>query len=74
MKPRFLNDTNLAEAIGMSRSWVRVQRYKRRHNLPHILNIDEVMIGSSPRYHVEDVETFIQSLAPANQNGETNNG
>ena len=68
MEPKFLNDTAVAEAVCMSPSWVRVQRYKRRKGIPHTLNIDPVMIGSSPRYRVEDVEAFIKGLCPANDN------
>mgnify|MGYP000038220784 CR=1 FL=1 len=68
MEPIFLNDSAVAETVCMSPSWVRVQRYKRRNGLPHTLNIDPVMIGSSPRYRVEDVEAFIKELTSANEN------
>lgn len=74
MEPIFLNDSAVAETVCMSPSWVRVQRYKRRKGLPHTLNIDPVMIGSSPRYRMEDVEAFIEGLDPANDNGGQSNG
>ena len=74
MEPKFLNDTAVAEAVCMSPSWVRVERHKRRKGLPHTLNIDPVMIGSSPRYRMEDVEAFIEGLDPANDNGGPSNG
>ena len=74
MEPKFLNDTAVAEAVCMSPSWVRVERHKRRKGLPHTLNIDPVMIGSSPRYRMEDVEAFIEGLNPANDNGGPSNG
>ena len=74
MEPIFLNDSAVAETVCMSPSWVRVQRYKRRNGLPHTLNIDPVMIGSSPRYRMEDVEAFIEGLNPANDNGGPSNG
>ena len=74
MEPIFLNDSAVAETVCMSPSWVRVQRYKRRNGLPHTLNIDPVMIGSSPRYRMEDVEAFIEGLDPANDNGGQSNG
>ena len=64
------NDGGLASELSMSTSWVRQQRFKRNHNLPHILNIDPVMVGTSPRYRVEDVEAFIRSLSPCNENAE----
>ena len=68
MKHILLNDTALAAMVGMSNSWIRVQRYIRRRGLPHILNIDPTMVGTSPRYRIEDVEAFIEGLAPANNN------
>ena len=71
---RLVGDTKLASLLAMSNSWVRVERHKRRKGLPHVLNIDPVMIGSSPRYRTEDVEEFISGLIPANQNGGQNNG
>jgi len=70
----FLNDKTLALAMCMSKSWVRVERHKRRKGLPHTLDIDPVMIGSSPRYRVEDVEAFIKGLCPANDNRGQFNG
>jgi hypothetical protein len=74
MELKFLNDTAIAETVCMSPSWVRVERHKRRKGLPHTLNIDPVMIGSSPRYRMEDVEAFIEGLNPANDNGGPSNG
>ena len=74
MEPIFLNDSAVAETVCMSPSWVRVQRYKRRKGLPHTLKIDPVMVGSSPRYRMEDVEAFIEGLNPANDNGGPSNG
>ena len=65
---QFLNDSAVAATVCMSKSWVRVERHKRRKGLPHTLNIDPVMIGSSPRYKIEDVEAFIEGLTSANEN------
>ena len=70
----FICDKELASRMAMSPSWVRVERHKRRKGIPHTLNIDPVMIGSSPRYRVEDVEAFIEGLIPANQNGGPSHG
>ena len=70
----FFDDHALAVTLSLSPSWVRGQRYKRRKGLPHTLDIDPVMIGSSPRYRIEDVEAFIKGLIPANQNGGQSNG
>ena len=71
---QFLNDTAVAETMCMSKSWVRVERHKRRNGLPHTLNIDPVMIGTSPRYRIEDVEAFIKGLDPVNNNGGPSHG
>lgn len=71
---RLIDDKAFAAHLSLSPSWVRVQRYKRRKGLPHTLNIDPVMIGSSPRYRMEDVEAFIEGLDPANDNGGQSNG
>ena len=68
-----IRDKELASRMAMSGSWVRGERHKRRKGLPHTLNIDPVMIGSSPRYRIEDVEAFIEGLVPANQNGGRSN-
>ena len=65
---RLVGDTTLASLLAMSNSWVRVERHKRRNGLPHTLNIDPVMVGSSPRYKIEDVEAFIEGLTSANEN------
>ena len=48
----------------MSRGWVRKQRFNRRHGLPHVFDIDPVMIGSVPRYRLEDVRAWIEALEP----------
>jgi hypothetical protein len=65
----FLSDADVAIWLRVSPSWVRVQRYNRRHGLSHKFNIDPVMIGSMPRYRHEDVVAWINSLSPANDVG-----
>jgi hypothetical protein len=64
MTKRLIKDSDIAETLSMSRSWVRGQRYLRRHSLPHILSIDPIMIGSNPRYRVEEFERVITELCP----------
>ena len=59
----FYNDNDIATRLNISSSWVRGQRHKRRHDQPHVLNIDPCYIGTSPRYAVAEVEAFIASLA-----------
>ena len=57
-----VDDKDIAEALCVSPSWVRKQRHFRRNNLPHVLNIDPVMIASMPRYRQSDVSDWITSL------------
>lgn len=66
-----IGDREIADLLSLSQSWVRVQRYKRRHKLPHLLTIDPVLIGSVPRYRIDDVNNWIKALVPANDNDET---
>ena len=61
-------DSKLAELLSLSYSWVRKQRWMRRGSQPHVLTIDPIMIGSAPRYRVSDVEAWLASLEPANDN------
>lgn len=58
----FLNDKDIAGALRLSSAWVRQQRFKRRHQIDHVLTIDPVMIGSSPRYRYEDFKDWQNSL------------
>lgn len=55
-------DKQVAQLINMSPSWVRSQRWKRKHNLDHSFTVDPIMIGTCPRYKQCDVENWIYSL------------
>ena len=68
MSVLFFGDKQIADILCLSISWVRKQRWLRRHGHPHILTLDPVMIGSVPRYCVEDVEAWLLSLRAANDN------
>ncbi len=57
-----LRDKDVASMIGMSASWVRVQRLKRRRGEGHSFQIDPVLIGSTPRYRKEEVLCWLRSL------------
>jgi len=57
-----INDADIAGMLGLSRSWVRKQRFDRRHGRPHALTIDPVMIGSAPRYRRSEVIRWVTSL------------
>ena len=61
-KPRLIGDAEVAKYFGMSTSWVRQQRYRRRQGLPHHLTIDPVMVGSLPRYRERDILAFLEGL------------
>lgn len=62
---RLIGDGEVAELLSMSRSWVRKQRFLRRRGLPHVFDIDPVLIGSVPRYRLEDVLAWIGALGIA---------
>jgi predicted DNA-binding transcriptional regulator AlpA len=65
MPPILICDKEVARLIGMSPSWVRVQRWKRRKKEDHVFTIDPILIGSSPRYKAEDINAWIASLEKA---------
>ncbi len=56
----FVDDQWIAERIGMKVSTIRSQRFKRRHGLPHWLDLDPVMIGSKPRYRLSSALEWLQ--------------
>lgn len=62
----FLRDKEIAIDLGMSVSWVRVQRHRRRTGKEHVLSIDPIFIGSSPRYRLEDYEAWKLTLGSKN--------
>ena len=63
IEPAFYNDRDIAQRLNLSPSWVRGQRHKRSHGLPHILTLDPRYIGSCPRYVAVEVESFIAAIA-----------
>ena len=67
-KNPLLSDAAIADRLSMSRSWVRQQRLLRRRGEPHFLTIDPVMIGTSPRYRVEDLDALLNEVFVANDN------
>jgi hypothetical protein len=62
IEPAFYTDKDIARRLNLSPSWVRGQRHKRTHGLPHILDLDPRYVGSCPRYVKEEVEAFIAKL------------
>ena len=61
-RSRLVDDAYIAKRLSMSISFIRKQRFLRRRGLPHVFDIDPVMIGSSPRYPLEDVDAWIAAL------------
>lgn len=65
IEPQFYTDKDIARLLCLSPSWVRVQRHKRKHGLEHVLSVDPIHIGSSPRYIKTQVDALIASLMGA---------
>ena len=59
-----IRDRDVANLTSMSASWVRGQRHARRHGMPHLLDLDPVMLGSTPLYPREHVVAWIQGKLP----------
>lgn len=57
---QLVNDAEIARLLSVSRSWVRKQRHLRRHRLPHVFNIDPILVGTCPRYCMRDVDAWIK--------------
>lgn len=60
---QFYNDKQIADLLAVSVSWVRLQRFNRRHGHPHVFDIDHIQLGSVPRYKRSDVESFMARVA-----------
>jgi hypothetical protein len=58
----FLSDKDIASELRMSVSWVRKQRWLRRHGREHVFTVDPVLIGSTPRYRHSDIQTWMEGL------------
>jgi hypothetical protein len=62
LQSAFYSDKNVARRLDVSPSWVRGQRHKRAHGLPHIFDLNPRYIGSCVRYVAEEVEAFIAAI------------
>ena len=60
---RLLKDKQIADLLAVSSSWVRKERFNRRHGLAHSLSIDPIMIGSVPRYRESEFRSWCDSLS-----------
>lgn len=59
---KLLTDSDIAYMLGLSRSWVRKERFNRRRGNPHTFNLEPVLIGSMPRYLEEEVMGWIEVM------------
>lgn len=55
-----IGDGDIARFLSISKSWVRKERFSRRHGLKHTLTLDPVMIGRCPRYRLADVQAWLE--------------
>ena len=55
------SDADIALILRMSPEWVRKQRMWRRAGLPHVLTVDPILIGTSPRYILADIEAWLEA-------------
>ena len=60
-----IDDRRVADLFSMSRSWIRQERFRRRHGQSHVLDIDPVLVGTTPRYMCDEIEGLIKRLAEA---------
>lgn len=61
----FYSDKDVARLLNMSPSWVRGQRFKRKREEPHFLDLEPRYIGRCARYSRGEVEAFVASLLEA---------
>ena len=66
-----IGDAKVAAYLAVSCSYVRGQRFKRRHGLPHSFEVDPVYIGTMPRYRLSAVKAWADSLKPSSANTRT---
>ena len=59
----FYSDKDVARRLGMSPSWVRGQRHKRKHGQKHLLDLEPRYIGTCARYVRAEVEAFVAKVA-----------
>tara|TARA_X000001316_G_C899741_1_gene18383 strand:+ start:107 stop:616 length:510 start_codon:yes stop_codon:yes gene_type:complete len=61
--PILLDDKAVAKLLSFSSSWVRQQRFKRRHGEDHAFDVEPIIIGTVPRYRRCDVLDWIERTA-----------
>ena len=63
IEPAFYNDKEVARKLNLSPSWVRGERHKRQHGLPHFLQVDPRYIGRSVRYVRSEIDAVVAQIA-----------
>lgn len=58
----FITDREIAEKLGLTTSWVKKQRYLRKKDEPHQMQIDPIYIGNQPRYRLEDFQNWVSNI------------
>lgn len=58
----YLSDQDIAKILRLSPAWVRKQRHLRNGGESHVLSINPVYIGSSPRYRLADFNQWLESM------------
>lgn len=57
-----LSDEQIASLLHLSQAWVRKERYLRNSGKPHLLTIDAIYIGKTPRYWASDINAWLEGL------------
>jgi len=58
-----VSDEYIARLVDKSSSWVRQERYRRRHGMHHVLTIDWIDVGPTPRYRRKDVNDWFRKVS-----------
>lgn len=58
---RLLTDRDVADRLAVSPNTIRTQRHLRLTGKPHWFILDPIMIGSCPRYDLEEFEEWLAS-------------
>ena len=67
MKIKLVNDSEIASMFSMSTGLVGNQRWRRKLGEDQTLMVDPVMIGSAPRYRLDEFRNWIGGLEAANE-------
>lgn len=65
-----LRDKDVARLLSFSPSWVRTQRFRRKHGLPHTLDIGPIYVGTAPCYRPTDIEAWLERQVERARDGE----